>query len=97
MRCFWIQKGVLYVFFNEDITLVDKKRKTHIYIFYQLNFRKIIILLRDEDYYTVNPEFALIKIEHSFTAFTGSLTHSHRRMYGSLVDAQGKVIKRYQL
>ena len=59
-----------------------------------ITFIEYFSFLREEDYYTVNPEFALVKIEHSFTAFTGSLTHSHRKMYGSLVDAQGKVIKR---
>jgi len=50
--------------------------------------------LRDVDYYAVNPEFALIKVEHSFTAFSGQLTHSHRRMSGSLVDMNGNTIKR---
>lgn len=64
----------------------------HIIILFLKNY--FYFYFRDEEYYSVNPEFALLKIEHSFTAFTGSMTHSHRKMFGSLVDVEGKTIKR---
>ena len=52
---------------------------------------------REEDYFTLNPEDALIKIEHSITASRGDVAASHRMMNGALYDTRGNVIKMLSL
>ena len=48
----------------------------------------------ERDFYTVHPENALIKVEHSITADGGGFSGSHRKMDGRLVDAKGKTLKK---
>jgi len=47
----------------------------------------------ERDFYTIHPENALIKIEHSIKADGGEFSASHRMMDGKLVDKKGNTIK----
>ena len=47
----------------------------------------------ERDFYTVHPENALVKIEHSITADAGGYSGSHRKMSGRLVDVNGRTVK----
>jgi len=64
-------------------------------IFISKLFYQFFVFLRDIDFYTVNPEFALIKIEHSVTAFSGHFMLTHRKMAGSVVGIEGDLVQRY--
>lgn len=48
----------------------------------------------ERDFYTVHPENALLKIEHSIKADGGKFSAPHRMMEGELVDTSGTVIKK---
>jgi len=50
-------------------------------------------VVRESDYYSLNPEESLIKVEHSIMSSSTNLSASHRMMTGGLYDVEGNIIK----
>ena len=59
-------------------------------------FTYILCFFREKEFYTIDPENVLVKIEHSISA-SSKFAASHRMMHGVLVGINGEVIKRYIL
>lgn len=51
-------------------------------------------VVRENDFYSVNPENALIKIEHSISAVGDQFSASHRMMNGVLLTKDGQILKK---
>jgi len=54
------------------------------------------IIIREDSYFTKNPEHVVLKIEHSvvaFSSFKDPYAASHRMMNGWLVSSDGKIMK----